>query len=178
MLKGKTITLRPIRETDLDEFYSHYLDIDNRGDYYPRGVSSETTFKKRFRETGIWEREEGTLLIIDKHDKMIGYVEFFKTVNYLDEYELGYLIFNPEHRGKGATTEAVNLMVRYLFETKRMNRLRLIIHPDNAASRRVADKCGFKHEGTARGAWFHNGKHQDVEVYAILRDEVLGDKSS
>jgi RimJ/RimL family protein N-acetyltransferase len=109
---------------------------------------------------------------------LIGYIEFFKTVNYLDEYELGYLIFNPEHRGKGATTEAVNLLVRYLFESKRMNRLRLIIHPDNAASRRVADKCGFKHEGTARGAWFHNGKHQDVEVYAILRDEVLGNRTS
>jgi RimJ/RimL family protein N-acetyltransferase len=108
---------------------------------------------------------------------MIGYIEFFKTVNYLDEYEIGYLIFQPEHRGKGATTEALNLMVRYLFETKRMNRLRLIIHPDNAASRRVAEKCGFRHEGTARGAWFNKGKHQDVEVYAILRDEVLGDQN-
>lgn len=178
MLKGKTITLRPMFESDLDEFYSHYLDIANRGDYYPRGVSSEVTFKKRFRETGLWERDEGTLLIIGEAGHMIGYIEFFKTVNYLDEYELGYLIFQPEHRGKGATTEAVNLMVRYLFETKRMNRLRLIIHPDNAPSRRVADKCAFKHEGTARGAWFNNGKHQDVEVYAILRDEVLGNQSS
>jgi ribosomal-protein-alanine N-acetyltransferase len=178
MLKGKSIILRPVRETDLDEFYAHYLDIDNRGDYYPRGVSSEVNFKKRFRDTGLWEREEGTLLIIDNKDQMIGYIEFFKTVGYLDEYEIGYMIFNPEHRGKGATTEAVNLLVRYLFETKRMNRLRLIIHPDNAPSRRVAEKCGFKHEGTSRGAWFNNGKHQDVEVYAILRDEALGNQSS
>ena len=178
MLKGSTITLRPVLEADLDEFYTHHLDIANRGHYYPRGIASEVTFKKRFHETGLWEREEGTLLIVDKSDQMIGYIEFFKTVGYMDEYELGYLIFKPEHRGKGATTEAVNLMVHYLFETKRMNRLRLIIHPDNASSRRVAEKCGFKHEGTARGAWFNNGKHQDVEVYALLRDEVLGNLSS
>lgn len=138
---------------------------------------SESVFKKRFHESGYWEKDEGTLLIIGETGQMIGYIEFFKTVNYLDEYEIGYLIFLPEHRGKGATTEAVNLMVRYLFGTKRMNRIRLIIHPDNASSRRVAEKCGFQHEGTARGAWFSKGMHQDVEVYSILRHEVLGNQS-
>jgi RimJ/RimL family protein N-acetyltransferase len=172
MLKGRTITLRPVLEADLDKFYAYFVDIENRGDYYPRGIMSQTTIKKKFAESGFWEKDEGTLLICDETGQMIGYIEFFKTVNYLDEYELGYLIFQQEHRGKGATTEAVNLMVGYLFETKRMNRIRLIIHPDNAASRRVAEKCGFLHEGTARGAWFNKGRHQDVEVYAILRDEV------
>jgi RimJ/RimL family protein N-acetyltransferase len=58
-----------------------------------------------------------------------------------------------------------------------MNRIRLIIHPDNAPSRRVADKCGFRHEGTARGAWFSKGKHHDVEVYAVLRRDVLGNET-
>ncbi len=178
MLKGSSITLRPMLETDLDQLYEYHVDVANRGDYYPHGIVSETEFKKRFRESGYWEKDEGTLLIIGETGQTIGYIEFFKTVNYLDEYEIGYLIFLPEQRGKGATTEAVNLMVRYLFETKRMNRIRLIIHPDNAASRRVADKCGFQHEGTARGAWFSKGKHQDVEVYAILRHEVLGDQNT
>jgi RimJ/RimL family protein N-acetyltransferase len=178
MLKGRLITLRPVLESDLDQLYAYHTDIDTRGDYYPRGIVSETAFKKRFHESGYWEKDEGTLLICDETGQVIGYIEFFKTVNYLDEYELGYLIFSTEHRGKGATTEAVNLMVRYLFETKRMNRIRLIIHPDNAASRRVAEKCGFRHEGTARGAWFNNGKHQDVEVYAILRGDVFGNEGS
>jgi [ribosomal protein S5]-alanine N-acetyltransferase len=178
MLTGSSITLRPVLETDLDQLYTYHLDIANRGDYYPRGIVSQPVFKKRFHETGYWERDEGTLLITTEAGQVIGQIEFFKTVNYLDEYEIGYHIFLSEQRGKGATTEALNLMVRYLFETKRMNRLRLIIHPDNAPSRRVAEKCGFRHEGTARGAWFSKGKHQDVEVYAILRREVLGDEST
>jgi RimJ/RimL family protein N-acetyltransferase len=70
-------------------------------------------------------------------------------------------------------TESVNLLVRYLFEAKQVNRLRLVIHPDNVASRRLAEKCGFKHEGTARGAWYHRGMHQDVEIYAILHQDVI-----
>lgn len=74
-------------------------------------------------------------------------------------------------------TETVNLMVRYLFETSQMNRIRLVIHPDNAASRRLAEKCGFRHEGTARGAWYNKGQHNDVEIYSILHNDVISSNS-
>ena len=174
MLKGKSITLRPVREADLDQLYAYHVDIDNRGDFFPRGIMAQPVFRKRFEETGYWEKDDATLLIVSPEDEILGHIEFFKTVNYLDEYELSYQIYEPERRGKGITTEAVNLLVRYLFESKRMNRIRLVIHPDNRASRRLAEKCGFKHEGTARGAWYHRGKHRDVEIYAILHDDVIG----
>ena len=36
---------------------------------------------------------------------------------------------------------------------KPFNRIRLVILPENAASRRLAEKCGFRHEGTARQAY-------------------------
>lgn len=55
----------------------------------------------------------------------------------------------------------------------RVNRIRLVIHPGNTASRRLAEKCGFRHEGTARGAWYNKGRHHDVEIYAILHDDVI-----
>jgi RimJ/RimL family protein N-acetyltransferase len=173
MLKGQSITLRLVRETDLDQLYIHHLEIDARGDYYPRGVLSQPAFRKQFQETGFWGKDDGTLIMVSPQDEILGHIEFFKTVNYLDEYELAYLVYSTEQRGKGVTTEVVNLLVRYLFETKRVNRIRLVIHPDNRASRRVAEKCGFKHEGTARGAWYNRGKHQDVEIYAILHDDVI-----
>lgn len=173
MLKGKSITLRPVRETDLDQLYSFHLDIDNRGDYFPRSILAQPAFHKQFQETGFWSKDDGMLVIVSSDDEMLGHIEFFKTVNYLDEYELSYQIYTPEQRGKGVTTEAVNLLVRYLFETKPVNRIRLVIHPDNLASRRVAEKCGFKHEGTARGAWYNKGTHHDVEIYAILHEDVI-----
>jgi [ribosomal protein S5]-alanine N-acetyltransferase len=173
MLKGKSITLRPVRETDIDQLYAYHIDIDNRGDYFPRGILSQPAFRKQFEENGFWSKEDGMLVIVSPGDEILGHIEFFKTVNYLDEYELSYQLYAPEHRGKGVTTEAVHLLVRYLFETKRVNRIRLVIHPENRASRRLAEKCGFKHEGTARGAWYNKGKHQDVEIYAILHDDVI-----
>jgi len=173
MIKGNLITLRTIHSADLEKLYEIHTDIQNRGDYYPRGMMSQTAFQKQFHENGFWGKDDGTLLIVDHADEILGHIEFFKTVNYLDEYELAYQIYDKEQRGKGVMTEAVNLMTRYLFETKRMNRIRLVIHPDNAASRRLAEKCGFQHEGTARGAWYNKGRHQDVEIYSILHDDVI-----
>ena len=173
MLTGGSITLRPVRDTDIDQLYAYHVDIDNRGDFFPRGILAQPAFHKHFQETGFWSKDDGMLLIVNSDDEFLGHIEFFKTVNYLDEYELSYQVYAPEHRGKGVASEAVRLIVRYLFENKRVNRIRLVIHPDNIASRRLAEKCGFRHEGTARGAWYHKGKHQDVEIYALLHSDVI-----
>lgn len=173
MLKGKALILRPVRDTDVDELYRYHIEIDNRGDYFPRGILAQPTFRNQFQESGFWSKEDGMLVIASADDEILGHIEFFKTVNYLDEFELSYHIYSSEHYGKGLATEAVSLLTRYLFEAKRMNRIRLVIHPDNAASRRIAEKCGYRHEGTARGAWYNRGRHHDVEIYAILHDDVI-----
>ncbi len=173
MLHGKAVTLRPVRDTDLDALYAFHVDIDNRGAYFPRGVMAQPTFRNHFQESGFWGKDDGMLVMVSPNGEILGHVEFFKTVNYLDEYELSYHVYSSESRGKGIASEAVTLLTRYLFESKRMNRIRLVIHPDNAASRRIAEKCGYTHEGTARGAWYNQGRHQDVEIYAILHDDVI-----
>lgn len=172
MIRGKFILLRTVREEDLEKLYARHIDIDNRGDFFPLGFVSEREFRRRFQENGFWLKDEGILLIIDGNDNIVGHIEFFKTVNYLDELELSYQIYEPADRGHGWSTEAVALMTCYLFGLLKANRIRLIIHPENRASLRVAEKCGFAHEGTARGAWYHQGRNHDVEVYAILREEA------
>lgn len=172
MLRGKSIQLRPVRRSDLEEVYTRHIDIANRGDFFPLGFASESEFRRRFDDNGFWEKEKGMLLIVDEAERIVGHIEFFKTVGYLDELELSYQIYEQAERGQGYTTEAVTLMARYLFGRLKINRIRLIIHPGNLASCRVAEKCGFTHEGVARGAWYHLGVNHDVVVYAILRNEV------
>ncbi len=171
MLKGSVITLRTVREHDLDRLYEFHHDIENRGDYFPKGVLSEAVFKHRFQETGFWEKNEGMLLIVNDTDEILGHIEFFQTVTYLDELELSYQVYNSEHRGRGVASEAVALMTGYLFDRMKHNRIRLIIHPDNLASKRIAEKCGYQFEGLARGAWFNQGRNHDVAVYALLRGD-------
>ncbi len=171
MLKGKNITLRTIRESDLDFLYAAHVDIDNRGTFYPLGVMSEPKFRHEFNETGFWQKDEGMLVIVIGDEQIIGHIEFFPTASYLDEYEIAYHLYSAEHRGQGVITEALTLLSDYLFKTKRRNRLRLMIHPDNIASQKVAQKSGYQYESTARGTWYNRGKINDMEVYALLREE-------
>lgn len=171
MLKGPNIRLRHIRERDLDALYDLETDIATRGNYYPLGTISEPAFKKMFQETGFWKGDEGMLLIVDDQDTLLGQIEFFRTLDYLDELEIAYRLFSPDYAGRGIISEALTLLTEFLFLQKTFNRIRLIIHPDNVASRRIAEKCGYQHEGTLRGAWFNRGRHHDAELYAMIRDD-------
>jgi RimJ/RimL family protein N-acetyltransferase len=69
-------------------------------------------------------------------------------------------------------TEALSLCADYLFQSTTIHRLQLIIAEGNIASQRVAQKCGFTYEGTARQAMFQRGKHHDMQIYALLRHEA------
>ena len=171
MLAGHGIRLRTVRETDLDRMYAFHHDLANRGEFFPVGVASEPAFKSAFHESGFWSSTKGTLLIVDDSDEMLGHIEFFETVNYLDELEISYIIYSREHAGRGLATGAVRLLTGYLFDRMKHNRIRLIIHPENRASKRIAEKCGYTYEGLARGAWFHRGRNHDVEVWSRLRAE-------
>jgi hypothetical protein len=101
-------------------------------------------------------------LIWNRDDVMVGHIEFFRPVNYWDAYELSYQLYGAEHTGQGYTTEAVRLLVDYLFGAKKVNCISLVIVPENAPSRRIAEKCAFQLEGTASGAFFNGGRNVDV----------------
>lgn len=171
MLHGERVHLRPVRESDLEALYAAHVEIANRGAYFPLGVQSESAFRTEFGQSGFWQREEGTLLILSPDGEMAGHIEFFKPVSYWDAFELSYQLYHDRFAGRGYVTEAVQLLVDYLFATKKQHRLQLVIVPENAASRRIAEKCGFVPEGTARGAFFNDGRNQDVLVYSLLRTD-------
>jgi [ribosomal protein S5]-alanine N-acetyltransferase len=171
LLHGDRITLRQILEADLEAAYTAHVNIANRGVFFPLGVVSEPAFRKTFAEGGFWEKEQGTLLITTPDGEVAGHIEFFKPIAYWDAFELSYQLYDDRFVGKGYTTEAVQLLVDYLFGAKKQHRIQLVIVPENAASRRIAEKCGFTLEGTARGAFFNGGRNVDVLVYSLVRTD-------
>jgi RimJ/RimL family protein N-acetyltransferase len=160
VLHGRSIELRPVREADLEAMYAAHVNISDRGAYFPLGVLSEPAFRRSFEESGFWQREEGTLLIITSDGELAGHIEFFKPVDYWDAFELSYQLYGDRFAGHGSTTEAVQLLVDFLFAVKKQHRIQLLIVPENAAS-----------EGTVRGAFFNDGRNQDLLLYSLLRTD-------
>lgn len=171
MLVGQAITLRPVREADLDLLWAAHIDLAARGAHFPLGVMAEPLFRKRFAETGFWEKDEGTLLIVGPDGTIAGHIEFFVPVSYWDAFELSYQLYDASVSGRGYVTEAVQLLVDHLFGTKKQHRIHLAIVPENAASRRIAEKCGFQLEATVRGAFFNDGRNHDLVLYSLLRTD-------
>lgn len=62
---------------------------------------------------------------------------------------IGYWLL-PDARGRGVVTHAVRLIARWAFEKLNLVRLELTCAPDNDASQRVAELCGFTREGVLR----------------------------
>jgi RimJ/RimL family protein N-acetyltransferase len=177
MLKGEVVTLRPIEEGDLETLYRLQLDVEARGPWFPRGVESEHKLRKDYAEHGFWGEKFGSILMTEAGaGRIIGQMFYFETVDYMSELEIGYIVFDTGARKKGATTEALRLLTDYLFDVRPVNRIRLVIATENAASRRVAEKNGYRHEGTMRGGWFNGGRGQaeymDGELYAITRGDL------
>ncbi|MES2615225.1 MAG: GNAT family protein [Bdellovibrionota bacterium] len=171
MIKGKNITLRLVHEDDLDILFKNISNLSNRGEFFPLTLTPQTTFKKRFYETGFWSDDFGRLLILNLDQVLVGSIYYFKTVVYSNALEIGYIIFDNNSKGKGYTTEALSLMVDHLFTTKFMNRIQLKIEPSNEPSIKVALKCGFQFDGTRRQIVFNHGKHLDLNEYMILRED-------
>jgi RimJ/RimL family protein N-acetyltransferase len=170
MIKGKRISLKPLREEDVPLYASMLADPDMMGEYITARMASETAVKKRFSETGLFD-EEGGRLLIWLGERIIGTVVYFKEPAYYNGYEMGYILWDLESRRQGYTTEAVLLLADYLFKIRPINRLQLVITVGNEASARVAQKAGFTLEGVARGAIFINGRNQDVQIFSLLRSE-------
>ncbi len=177
MLHGKLITLRPVLEEDLPQFYAYQTDLSNRGEFYGLGFRTMAQMREEVQKHGMWNDDFGVLLICDRDSgKMLGQIVWFKTVMYMDEIEVGYILYDTSRRRKGSMTEALKLFTSYLFDIRvlnnhQVNRIRLTIATDNIASRRVAEKAGYTHEATQREASYSRGRHLDLELYASLRSD-------
>jgi RimJ/RimL family protein N-acetyltransferase len=79
-------------------------------------------------------------------ERLIGYCGFFlQIVDDIEELEIGYRL-HPDYWGNGLATEAARAVRDYGFNELQLPRLISLIHPENLASRRVAEKNGMTPE--------------------------------
>ena len=84
--------------------------------------------------------------------------------------EMGFALV-PNERGKGYGTEAIQMMVDYLFLNTQVVRIQVQTDEENMPSKRVLEKAGFTREGTMRKASYVRREYRDMYLYSILRDE-------
>jgi ribosomal-protein-alanine N-acetyltransferase len=111
------------------------------------------------------------VLAMDEGDRIIGRVALSNVVRGpWQNATLGYWI---DHRagGRGHASRAVRLVLQYAFDHAGLHRVQPAIIPRNAASLRVAEKVGFRHEGRAERYLKINGVWEDHEIFALTVED-------
>ena len=86
---------------------------------------------------------------------------------------IGYWIGQPFAR-QGYMREAIGALVHHAFTTLDLSRIEAACLPENAASRGVLEKSGFKYEGVAQSYLQINGRWRNHVLYANLRSDRRG----
>lgn len=123
----------------------------------------------------IHERFQQKLAInwamIQTSDKqMMGYIGLVNIDAKNDHAEIGYILL-PEFQGKGFMHEALQAVIDFNFEKISLHRLSATIDPENNASSKVLEKCGFKQEGHLREHEIFEGGYLDSLIYGLLNRE-------
>ena len=84
---------------------------------------------------------------------------------------MGYWV-DGDLAGRGITPTAVALVADHCFSEVGLHRLEINVRPENAASRRVAVKLGFREEGLMKDYLFIDGAWRDHVGYALTAPEA------
>lgn len=100
--------------------------------------------------------------------RLIGSAGLHRTDWQLPRTEVGYWIRSSE-TGKGFASEAVNALTGWALATLRAVRVELVTDEQNAGSRGVAKRCGFRLEGVMHNTLRSpDGRLRNTCIYARL----------
>ncbi|WP_415952155.1 GNAT family N-acetyltransferase [Streptomyces sp. KLOTTS4A1] len=166
------LTLRPLGPQDIDAVYAACQDPE---------VQHWTTVPSPYRREDAemfagtiapqaWtEGKEYCFAVLDEEDRLVAVTGLMERIG--NAREIGFWTVK-EHRGQGYMTEAVRAVTRWGFEELRVDRIEWKAAVGNHASRAVAEKAGFRLEGTLRSALLNKGRRRDCWIAGLLPGDV------
>ena len=149
VLQTERLILRPWRDEDAGALFKYASDPDvgPRAGWRPHEsiVESLAVIRNAFRSEGMWAVE------LKETSEVIGSAGYLPAANANlrigpNDAEVGYWIAHP-YWGRGLGTEALRAVVNYCFGVMGFKTLWGDYFPNNLASGKVMEKCGFVNTG-------------------------------
>lgn len=107
-------------------------------------------------------------------DALIGGVGLNHRIPAYRSAHLGYWVADAA-RGRGVAVAAARLAARFGFDVLDLQRIAILVQPENRASLRVAVKLGAVCEGVTRHAIVVADRPHDAVLFSLLPDDLAGD---
>jgi len=175
MLEGKLVRLRAPQRADIPLFVKWFNDPET------------TRFLLRAPPMGMEEEEAWYESLVNKDTKVFcietldGRLVGNLGIIHIDwanrNADIGIIIGEKECWSKGYGTEAITLLLDYMFDELNLDRIWLYCDMENLRAQRCYEKSGFRREGIFRHHRLQGGKFRDDAVMSILRHEWLDRKA-
>lgn len=168
-IRTDRLILRPVREADAEAMFD-ILRHPDVAQFFGMPPVTELSMAKERCEGMARDFAERTSfrlgLELAETGEFLGTGGFWRFVTPHFRAEIGYEL-GREHWGKGYMTEALRPILQRGFDAG-LNTVEANIHPDNANSRRVLERLGFREEGFTRDAFY------DVYLGGFTDNTILG----
>lgn len=169
------LRLRQFREADTDAMHACFGDPDAMRFWntpvHARRIDTERAVRRLVDCTPsyyrIWAITDAAT------DRCLGMVNYHDGHIRNRRAAIGYIV-EPASQRRGIATEAVAALLEHCFVALGLHRLQAFIHPDNAASRALAERLGFRCEGLLREHLRVGEAWRDELLYALLATEWDG----
>ncbi|HAS79648.1 MAG TPA: N-acetyltransferase [Fusobacteriaceae bacterium] len=173
MYEGKLVRLREYRKGDIERAKEFLNDFEVRKNLQPTIPYPFTLEDEEKWYSGISAiKDTYTFALETLEDRYIGGCG----INSIDwknsKVVIGIFIGDKEYWSKGYGSDAINILVKFIFDEMNINKIALNVYSFNERAIKCYEKCGFKREGVLREELFRQGRYHDEILMSILKSEV------
>ena len=167
------LTVRPWMASDAGALVAAYGDRDIQ-QWHARSMTGDEAATWLASWAGRWRAETGASWAVTQQNVLVGRVGF-RTISLPEGLaEVAYWTV-PAARGRNIAARAVQATATWMFRSVGLNRVELNHSTLNTPSCRIAQKAGFRYEGTKRRQALHQDGWHDMHLHARLAgDELAG----
>ena len=171
-LKGRLVYLRALEKKDINENYLSWINNIEENHFIESSIFP--TSKKsldEFYARSLISKNSIMFAICNKNGKHIGNcsVSQIDWVNRKCVY--GRMIGDKKNSPKGAGTDTLKLLQKYIFERLNLNLMWTGVSAKNTKSIKSNMNCGMKRVGKFPEGFFSNNKYDDVIIFAMTKKE-------
>jgi RimJ/RimL family protein N-acetyltransferase len=172
VLKGQYVTLVPTTLEHLPDLEKHLLGtLSWHNVFWP--VLDRADLVQRIEEEGVRGRQEKTFNTFSiremKTNEIVGLTSLRNFSYKHQTIEIGATCIGERWQKSYVNTEAKLLLMGYVFETLKPNRIVFNVDALNFNSQRAVLRLGAKFEGELRQSWLQkDGQRRDRRIYSVI----------
>jgi len=167
--------LRLFEESDAEEVFA--LSDRNRAHLEPwmpwvlhtRSPADSLEFIRIGRRQ-VADNDGVQLAIVEPGGEIAGVVGYHRVDWANRATSIGYWL-SADRQGRGLMTEAVRALIEHAFGVWDLHRIEIAAAVENARSRAIPERLGFREEGIRRDAERNGDRYLDLVVYGLLQSD-------